>query len=142
MTMLGKRSVLVSCLAVPLMTLACGDGETPIPMSNTPTGGAPNTPSSDRSMMGTPPTTNGEPPGMMVSTPGEVPGEGTPTATLDPGTDPEGNEPGMEGTPAEPPPGNLPSGGSFEKSVLVEQPNLGEPISLAVLPDGRVLHTD
>ncbi len=141
MTMLGKRSVVVSCLVVPLMTLACGDGETPIPMSNTPAGGATNTPSSDPSMMGTPPTTNGELPGMMVSTPGEVPGEATPPPTLDPGTAPDGSEPGMEGTPGEPPPGIFPSGGSLQKSVLVEQPNLGEPISLAVLPDGRVLHT-
>jgi cytochrome c len=39
---------------------------------------------------------------------------------------------------SEPPP-VLPSRGSFAKTVLHDQP--GEPISLAVLPDGRVLHS-
>jgi glucose/arabinose dehydrogenase len=73
---------------------------------------------------------------MAVSTPGEV----TPSPTLEPGAVPVGMEPGMEGTPTEPPPPPvLPSGGTFEKVVLNDEP--GEPISLAVLPDGRVLHS-
>jgi cytochrome c len=135
MTMLGRRLLVVSFFGVPLMTMACGEGESSSPMPFTPAGGATSNPSSD------PPATNGEPPGMAgmagsmaVSTPGEA----TPNPTLDPTVDPDGSEPGMEGMPTEPPP-VLPSGGTFEKVVLNNQP--GEPISLAVLPDGRVLHS-
>jgi cytochrome c len=135
--MLGKRLLVVSSLAVPLTIMACGDGESSSPMPFTPAGGTTGNPSPDPSM------TNGEPPGttggmgsMTVSTPGEA----TPTPTLDPNADPDGDGPGMENMPTEPPPPPvLPTGGTFEKTVLNNQP--GEPISLAVLPDGRVLHS-
>jgi cytochrome c len=135
--MLAKRLWMVSCLTLPLMTIvACGDGKSP----NTATPADPSTSgmSSDPPLMADPSMTDSEPPDMAVSTPGELPGEETPTPTLDPGATPEDDDPGMEGTPDEPAP-VLPGEGTFTKTVLHEQP--GEPISLAVLPDGRVLHS-
>jgi cytochrome c len=137
--MLGKRSWVVSCLTVPLMTtIACGDGESP--SATTPGDPAASDTSSDPAMTVDPPMmvdpsmTDSEPPDMAISTPGEA----MPAPTLDPGTTPDGDAPGMGGMPDEPPPAPG-SGATFTKTVLHDQP--GEPISLAVLPDGRVLHS-
>jgi cytochrome c len=137
--MLGRRSLVVSCWTVPLITiLACGDGDSsnPSPTTSADTPAGPGSPTTvDDSM-----TTDGEQPNMMMpaSTPGEVTGEETPTPTLDPNATPENNPPGADGMPQEPVP-TTPTEGMFTKTVLHDQP--GEPISLAVLPDGRVLHS-
>jgi cytochrome c len=131
--MLGKRSLVASYVTVPVMAmLACGGGESsttsqpPPAPANVPNGNGGSPMTVDPSMM--------EPSDMApVSTPGELPGEVTPPPMLDPGSIPE-TEPGAEETP---PVG--PTGGTFTKTVLHPQP--GEPGALAVLPDGRVLHT-
>jgi cytochrome c len=128
--MLGRRLLVASCLTVPLMTMTgCGDGEGG---SQTSTGGAgpENSPSAGAPGSVDPPTSNVPPEGMMpVSTPGEV----TPDPVLDPENMPEptpgGEVPGTE----------VPDPGQFAKTVL--HPQSGEPAALAVLPDGRVLHT-
>jgi cytochrome c len=127
--MLGKRSLVASYFTVPVMAmLACGEGEssTTSQAQNSPAD-APN--GNGGASMTVDPSMGGEP-SAPVSTPGELPGEVTPPPMLDPGSTPEGEAPGAEGTPPVT---------AFTKTVLHPQP--GEPGALAVLPDGRVLHT-
>ena len=126
--MLGRRSLVASCLTVPLMTMAaCDDGANG---STTPMlGAAPaDSANADSHVGADPPASNEAGQGMAtVSSPGEV----TPTPRLDLGTPPEGE--------GEVPVPEMPDLGSFTKTTLHERS--GEPVALAVLPDGRVLHT-
>jgi cytochrome c len=131
--MLGKRSWMASRVTVPVLAmLACSDGESsPAGQAPTSAAGATNAMTPGSPTTADPMVTN--PPSDMapVSTPGELPGEVVPPPTLDPGSMPPGDTPD--------PATNPPVEGTFTKVVLRAQP--GEPISLAVLPDGRVLHT-
>ncbi|MEO8180138.1 MAG: PQQ-dependent sugar dehydrogenase [Deltaproteobacteria bacterium] len=123
--MLGRRSLVASCLTVPLMTMAaCVGGESG---GATPGVGPEDSAPADSNVGADPPASN-EPAGGMA--PVNASGEVTPSPRLDPGTTPEGEVPGPE---------MLVDLGSFTKTTLHERS--GEPVALAVLPDGRVLHT-
>lgn len=121
--MLGKRSLAATLSVVCLMTMTgCGGDERAVTMRGTD----PEDSTNGESPAAAEPPASNDPPmgGMPVGAPGEV----APAPVLD--TSPEGQVPGTV-MPSVP--------GSFTKTVL--HPQSGEPVALAVLPDGRVLHT-
>jgi glucose/arabinose dehydrogenase len=121
--MLGKRSWAATLSVICLMTMTgCGGDERAVTMRGTD----PEDSTNGESPAAAEPPASNDPPmgGMPVGAPGEV----APAPVLD--TPPEGQVPGTV-MPSVP--------GSFTKTIL--HPQSGEPVALAVLPDGRVLHT-